>query len=595
MTAEDGRINADLLALADDDDSESDVQHTKPSSKSSRSPPSRRQSPSPPPRSRSSKPVAQKKDMPSRTSTSRRRPSDDDGDVSVLLEPSNNPDVSNADIYLSSAADSLGSGAMSESDSDASPPPPVNDGPLFPIDGRFKSEAERATVMALPEFQREEFLADRAEDVQKASQDAQLRQLMASRARQDAQKKRKADSDDDEKPEPKRTAKTKTRENIDNYKRAREERNERRERGDGRGRRDYRSRSRSRSDRGSQRDVSTNSEVEWDDQRRPSPVRREPPPTMRDFVRVKVGRSNFSKIYGYPGFEDTMLGCFCRVAIGPHKETGRPQYRMTQIKGFKESREYKMEAPNGRIFKTKQYVILAHGKAEKDWPLIACSDGAFEPSEYDRYLSAMNADGLRIPSASSLNDKRQDIADLLQRNWTDTEITQRLKKLGWDADSNQTAANISTSAQASSPTEGTPKSSPSKVPILANGAKAAGVPTQQERMAALNNRNRRANAESIRKAQIEERKRALQLQEAMRKGEATADPFARVKTISLNKHDANRDSRANTPAPGEKPAAEKAANGDAPKAAVVRLKPQKKRMMDDEVLVGLDLGIDIEI
>ena len=89
---------------------------------------------------------------------------------------------------------------MSESESDAPPPPPADDGPLFPIDGKFKSEQERARVMALPEVERESFLADRSEEIQEAAQSAQLRQLMASRAKQDSQKKRKAEEAGEELP-----------------------------------------------------------------------------------------------------------------------------------------------------------------------------------------------------------------------------------------------------------------------------------------------------------------------------------------------------------------------------------------------------------
>lgn len=484
---------------------------------------------------------------------------------------------------------------MSESDSETEAPLPASEGPLFPVDGKFKDEAERARIMRLPEVERESFLADRSDEIQQAAQSAQLRRLMANRAREDSQKKRKADlaDEDEDKPAPKRTAKSKTSENIANYKRLREERKEGRARGDDRGNNSYRSPSRS--DRGSDRDAENDSdEVQWDDRRR-SPPRREPPPVKRDFEYIRVGRSNFSKICGYPGFEDAMIGCFCRVAIGPHPTTKQNQYRMTQIEGFTNGREYKMEAPNGRSFKTTQYVILAHGKAKKEWPFIACSDGIFEVPEYDRYLDTMQSESLRVPAKSFLDEKCQDIKNLLKRTWTDAEITQRLQKLGWAPAPNGIENTDRASPIPSQPDQTTrvspPKSSPSKTGLPAVGSKAAGVQTQQERLAALNDRNRRANAEAIRKAQIEERKRAAQLQKALRNGEATVDLSTRVKTVS-NMHDAG--SRASTPGPVEK---DKEINGQAT-MALNGMKPKlhtKKRMMDDEVLGGLDLGIDVDI
>ena len=36
-----------------------------------------------------------------------------------------------------------------------------------------------------------------------------------------------------------------------------------------------------------------------------------------------------------------------------------------------------MEKPNGQSFVTDQYVVAAHGKAQKEWPFIACSDSPF--------------------------------------------------------------------------------------------------------------------------------------------------------------------------------------------------------------------------
>lgn len=44
--------------------------------------------------------------------------------------------------------------------------------------------------------------------------------------------------------------------------------------------------------------------------------------------------------------------------------------------GFAEGKPYAMEAPNGRNFITTQYAVLAHGKSEREFPFIACSDSS---------------------------------------------------------------------------------------------------------------------------------------------------------------------------------------------------------------------------
>lgn len=78
MAQDDGHINADLLALADDDESDSDIQDTKSSPKYSRSNSAPR---SPPPRKENARSQPQKKSMVSRPGGTRRRHSDDGGDA----------------------------------------------------------------------------------------------------------------------------------------------------------------------------------------------------------------------------------------------------------------------------------------------------------------------------------------------------------------------------------------------------------------------------------------------------------------------------------------------------------------------------------
>lgn len=63
-------------------------------------------------------------------------------------------------------------------------------------------------------------------------------------------------------------------------------------------------------------------------------------------------------------------------------------------------------------------------------------------------------------------------------------------------------------------------------------------PDIQDRIALINQRNRKLNAIEVRKAQLRERKAARELEERIARGEAQRDPFARVKTIAKTRHDA---------------------------------------------------------
>lgn len=307
----------------------------------------------------------------------------------------------------SSSHNSLDSAPMSESESDTSPAGEIDDdGPMFPVDGKFFSEKDKAELMSLPEVRREAILAERALQEERRVQDLQLRQRLRAREAE-SNKKRKADVAELEDSPKRKSTRQKTTlggrkvgdsSTIETYTRQREEnkaRNEQR-RLEGAERRNRRMQESSPLARDSEADADGESEVEWDDRapsRQPAPD--ELPAEQIDFEHVRVGRDNFAKVCFYPGFDKTIANCYVRVNIGVDKITGDSVYRVGRISGrqlslyaagffydllslgFSEGRPYAMEGPNGKPFTTNQYAKVAIGKSEKEMPFIACSNSKF--------------------------------------------------------------------------------------------------------------------------------------------------------------------------------------------------------------------------
>lgn len=227
---------------------------------------------------------------------------------------------------------SVNSGDMQHSDSeaDAAGEDIDDDAPLYPVDGQFTSTADRAHILGLPEIEREQILAERATEITRIQQDKQLKRALAGAREKAKSHKRKADTDLDDGIRKSSKAKTEKRSALDDYKRAREQREAGKTRVDTRyDRRDERSASYP-----SDRDADGESDVEFAE---PSDLKREEPPAdLRDFNRAHVGRSNFAKVCFYPNFENAVKGCFARVSIGPDRATGQNVYRMAQIKGMRE-------------------------------------------------------------------------------------------------------------------------------------------------------------------------------------------------------------------------------------------------------------------
>ncbi|GKZ20259.1 hypothetical protein AbraIFM66951_001408 [Aspergillus brasiliensis] len=535
-----------------------------------------------------------------------------------------------------SAAESLDSASMSESDSgsdsEGSAPEAEDEGPIFPYEKLYYSAKDKEEIMAMPEIQREQLLSERAQQVDRHNQDLALRRLLASREREEARKakknKRKAsvanlDEGNRKSSRQKMTLGGRkvgeTSDAIEAYKRQREQKGKRDELRRREPVKDQKARSRD--DRISDEDAEGESEVEWDDRERsPSPPKDDPPAELRDIQRTRVGRSNFAQVCFYPGFDDAISGCYARVNIGPNRETGQNEYRLCLIKRFSEGKPYAMEGQNGRSFATNQYAVLAHGKAEREFPFVACSDSPFTEAEFNRYRQTMAVEDCKMATKSMVANKVADINRLLNHKFTNEELNEKLRKQGSldsksqffkrveiekqlklaraagdDAESERLEAELASLA--------TPK-----VAISSHSKPRADKPSEHERLAELNIRNQKLNYENVRRAQLEERKASRKAAAAVARGEAPNNPFMRVRTQARTHYDVNGNgtptaenngsqennasetqSKASTPARSGTPA------GSQKKTSKGGVASIRHRNMDDENIAALDLELDIEI
>ncbi|KAH0600923.1 hypothetical protein MHUMG1_01923 [Metarhizium humberi] len=527
-----------------------------------------------------------------------------------------------------SSPNSLESAPMDESDSDAEPAPRVggtDEDDKYPVDGKFTSEAERAEIMAMREVDRERILAERMDEVERQRQRRRLRQMIEETERRNVKKKRSADTAELEEGQRKASRQRTGKGNesaMDTLRRARAEKAKRKE--DKTRGRDY-SPARRDSDEGESGD-------DFSRARSRTPEKEEekeaPPAELKDFERVRLGRNEFAQVCFTPGFESAITGCYIRIALGPHPETGVEQYRMAVIKGFTTSRPYALTGPQGP-FVTDQYVKAAHGKAVKEFPFIAASSGKFSDNELNRYQVTCTNENVKLPTKAYLADKIDEINNLINHKWTSEEIKARLAKRNelkrrFDpaerervgklldeavARGNETKAQelqeeleqLGTQRLAFRTTLGSSKN--------LDGPRAA---TEQDRLAERNRENRRMNAELVRKAQLKEKARAREIEMALKRGEQVADdPSRRLRTKAKFVHDVNdtpqklsaNGSEASTPANGTpKVAATK------PEMLSHLAKLQEKNysesngvpgihkpLMDDDVIGALDLDIDVEI
>ncbi|KAI0134479.1 hypothetical protein BJ170DRAFT_201975 [Xylariales sp. AK1849] len=569
----------------------------------------------------------------------------------------NSPFLCSSSVASPASQDSA---PMDESDSEAGSPAATNangamfdDDDKYPFEGMFANAQERDDIMSMREVERESILAERAQEIERQRQNRLLRQLVGAGDHDSKIVKKRKANDADLEDTQRKTSRQRTKlgggkvgeasVGIESLRRARAEKSDRQRRlAEDRERNKDKSVTVTHDSPG--RDGDGDSDVEWgrDSRRRLSKsrtpeVKEVPLADIRDMERVRLGRSRFAQICFFPGLEDAITGCFTRISIGPDpaKGDGINQYRMAVIKRFTTGKPYAMDKANGQSFVTDQYIVAAHGKAERDWPFIACSDSAFTEAEFNRYKSTLQHEGLVFPKRPVVAAKIDDINNLRSRSWTDAELDDKLQReRSLRSKYAPTERNRLTQALEEAKQRGDDVKAAElqdqldtiEIPRLAwktslTPTKKATAPgsSQQDRLAQLNIENRRRNAEAVRKAQLKEKAKTREIDARIARGEEVKeDTSRRLRTQPKFMQDVNAPptiERKGTPANGS--GASTPANGTPKLGAskvslpthIAKLQQQNhgagadkkgiprihRPLMDDDVIGSLDLDIDIEI
>lgn len=315
-----------------------------------------------------------------------------------------------------------------------------------------------------------------------------------------------------------------------------------------------------------------------------------------------------------------------------------------------------MEPPSStsKPLTTDVYALVSHGSAEKPWPFSACSDSPLTSQELSRYASTLEKERIRLPRKPWLLQKLSDIHAFLDPQWDEANLAFKFRKqreveTRVKAIKEAREARISGAGEATEPahlerdlsnssfngTNGSP-AKPKPTPTIitstkpAPNAAAAPASSAQERLAALNAKNRGKNADDVRRALLEERRKLqrerekalaerkarLELEEAERKRRKEAEgllgaelfgdsDFSRAGTPGLGGNGSGvstprfRRSRAGTPVDGSAGGAGGVKKEKGLGALVAEKMARRKGLAGggegEDELGGLDLGIDVEI
>jgi RNA polymerase-associated protein RTF1 len=246
----------------------------------------------------------------------------------------------------------------------------------------------------------------------------------------------------------------------------------------------------------------------------------------------------------------------------------------------------------------QESLLVAHGNSEKVFEMGICSDKPITEEEFNWWKSIMKKKNSVLPSTRAVERKLNRLVDMQRRTLTSEEIDLIIKRrqtlssgaLGANTVIEksvlQQKRQVALEAGDFAAVDEIDNQIASLDRILNRTSKRAEI----DRLAKVNERNRRANMDDIRKAEVV-------AQEARRKAELakdTSNPFARLRTSAKIFYE----SRTDSPTQIQVEAAAAAAAAEDEKASVESIRGKVKTgklSAVDDVIAGLDIGLEIEL
>lgn len=295
----------------------------------------------------------------------------------------------------------------------------------FPLESKYKDEADREYLEGLPEMERETMLFERSQIMQKY-QDRKMFRQRGKNLKEQQQKSRQQEEGKKTRSSTRATVTTGHSDlkdsKLSQLRKQREKKSQNRPYSDDEGDEEEEEEDEYKYD--------DNKYEEDEDEEDYNPYSRKPgmeeeeevqwaeedfdrEANVTDFNKVKIGRSFVGNFCFYPGFNEIVKGNYGRVNVGTDKRSGQTLYRMVKIEKVFLQKPYNM----GK-FITNQYFGVTQGKDRKVFQMRYFSDGAFTQQEFERYIQTLDRDHITRPSVYSLDNKAKEMNSFVSQPLT---------------------------------------------------------------------------------------------------------------------------------------------------------------------------------
>ncbi|WPK24099.1 hypothetical protein PUMCH_001355 [Australozyma saopauloensis] len=298
----------------------------------------------------------------------------------------------------------------------------------YPLEGKYKDEADRELLLEMDEIEREQTLFDRSQEMDRYNEKKYLQQRMKQQRQQGVEKKTRSSSRNIEKSSLRNSK-------LDKLSELRKQREKKSRRNDGD---DYR-------DDEDEEEEDDQDEQEDDDQYDPDDIKgygeesvvwgsgksRFKPKsfekaTARHINNIRVGRSFLSKFLYYRDFADAVEHTFGKINVGVDRRTRNPIYRAVQIEQVV-THPHKPYKLNGN--KTDMYLLVSqNSNQKKEFPLNIFSDSDITEEEFERYLAELAKTNEQAPYVDSVTEKAEQLHKLMNSGLSSKDIDEMVER-----------------------------------------------------------------------------------------------------------------------------------------------------------------------
>lgn len=297
----------------------------------------------------------------------------------------------------------------------------------YPLEGKYRDEADRELLLEMDEIEREQTLFERSQEMDRFNEKKYLQQRMKQQKQQGVEKKTRSSSRNIEIS----SSKSSKVDKLSELRKQREKKSRRAERDD------YEDEE--------EEEEEDQEEEEDDDQYDPEDIKgygdegvvwgsgksRFRPKsfekaTVRHINNIRIGRSFLGKYLYYRDFADAIEKTFGKINVGMDRRTRRPIYRAAQIDQVVTHPHKQYKLGNNR---TDIYLLVSQNRNQKkEFPLNVFSDNDITEEEYERYLAELAKTNEQAPYIDEVNEKAEQLHKLMNSGLTSKDIDEMVER-----------------------------------------------------------------------------------------------------------------------------------------------------------------------